>query len=117
MKKIFFVCALILSSANLFGDAVKNYKLDHRYESLSKTLNLDDVTSKDFKVVYDTFKNQLDNIDNEKNDSVKKIMFINAYKQNYWLSKQILNDKEKHNKYVTILKNTVTNRIGKITNN
>lgn len=114
MKKIFFVCALILSSANVFGDAVKNYNLvNHCYESLSKSLNLDDVTSKDFKVVYDTFKNQLDNIDEEKNDSIKKIMLINAYKQNYWLSRQILNDKEKHNKYITILKNTINNRINK----
>lgn len=117
MKKLFFICALALSSVNLFGDTVKNHSIaNNSYQTLSKTLNLDDNTSKDFKVVYETFKNQLNNIDDEKNDSIKRIMLINAYRQNSWLSKQFLN-KDEYGKYIVILKNTLKNRLNKNNNN
>lgn len=110
MKKLIFTILFALATTITFADSVKNYKISNvNINRLSESLNLDSIQSNDFKFVFDSFKNQMNNINDEKDNKIQKIMFDNAIKMNTNLTRQILN-KDQYKKYLYLLNLTINNR-------
>lgn len=114
MKTLFITLLMTLTVNFTFANDIKvnekNYDLSTvNYKSLSRSLKLDSIQSKDFKFVFDTFVNQMLNIKDEKNDTIQDNMFKNSVKMNINMSKQVLDHKQ-YKKYLTYLNVTMANR-------
>lgn len=114
MKKLLIILISLFTFNYSFAYDVKvgdrNYDMSKvYYKSLTKALELDSVQSKDFKFVFDTFVNQMSNVNDEKNKNTQKLMFNNTIDMNVKLSKQVLN-KVQYKKYLTLLNMTINNR-------